>query len=420
MHQVLFLIVASIGAAYFLISRRRFDYHAVAYFGSLIYFLPGFFGYTAFHTGGVWVETKINDETYLVFSAVVVSIWLFAQIGANVKSLIRIDLGVPNARLVVHSLLFFSVFGAFALSFSAGNSIHDADKAEVMESLGRWHILFYSAATLGLPLSYATKQYKALSLFFVLLCFDLYLGFRSSIAISLISTVTVYLASKPKARLLLSEFKVALLTLAIGFFFFLYKVIAFAVKSGMWDLVWNRLSDGDTYAMLIKTSEPFVIQQILNDVVASNFKIDFIDVFSVFSQFIIFGPELGLHSPSFNASFQPALFPSVEYGMASNIWAQMWSSGGWGLLICFIFLFNLVLVIGNATLRSPSLMVRVGFAPGFVYWAFYIHRNDIGYAVNIEKRLLMVLMICACLVYLFRFLSKRHNRVLVNAGSGNE
>jgi len=417
MHQELFVSTSVIGALYFLTSRRCFDYYTIAYFGSLAYFLPGFFGYTAFHIGGVWSENEINNETYLVLITVTTSIWLCAQIGSNIRNPIKTNIRIPNKKFPVNALLFLSTLGATILVLSAGNSIHDADKTAVMENLGRWHILFYSAAALGLPLSYATKQYKALFLFFCLLCFDLYLGFRSTIAISIISLITVHLASKSKLRLASEQLKIILLMLFIGAFFFLYKVIAFSVKSGMWDLVIDRLSDGNTYAIMITRSEPFVIQQILNEVISKDFRVDIINVLSAFNQFILFGPEIGLGVSSFNDLFQPTLFPSVEYGMASNIWAQMWSAGGWGLLLFFIILFNLTLAVGNATLKSPSPIIRAGFAPAFVYWAFYIHRNDISYAINIEKRLLLILVGCVLFSYILHYLSKGRLRSHSKKGS---
>lgn len=42
----------------------------------------------------------------------------------------------------------------------------------------------------------------------------------------------------------------------------------------------------------------------------------------------------------------------------------------------------------------------------FLYWAFYIHRNDISYAINIEKRLLIILLACIALAYLLKLLSQ--------------
>lgn len=408
MYQNLFFMVSLIGIFYFLFSRRNFDYFTVAFFSGCIYFLPGFFGYTAFHTDGIWTETQINGETYLVMISVLISILSFSCIGSNIKNLIKINITIPNARFILNIIFCLSITGLIALILTAGHVIHQAEKAEVMEHLGRWHILFYSAAVIGLPLAFAGKRFGLMLAFALLLSFDMYLGFRSSIAIGFISVAVVYMAEKPRARLLTTQIAPLIAVVGLAVFFFLYKVIAFSVKSGEWELVLNALSDLQTYEFMITRSEPFVIQQILNDVIATNFRVGVDNVFSAFGQLILFGPELGLSTASFNDHFQPTLFPSVEYGMAANIWAQMWSAGGWGLLLLFLLAFNLVLMIGNASLRSSSFVVRAGFAPMFLYWSFYLHRNDLSYAINIEKRLVIILLFCIAMAYLLRYFSVRH------------
>jgi hypothetical protein len=418
MYQALFVIFAVSGAAYFLFKRRGFDYYTVAFFSAIIYFLPGFFGYTTFHTGGIWRETPLHSEAYLIMTAVIASILLSAVIASRVKNPVNLNIAIPAPAFIVHTLLFLSLFGAIALTISAGSSIHDADKDVVMENLGRWHILFYSSATIGLPLSFTNKQYRLSFIFLALLVFDLYLGFRSSIAMASISVLALHLATQSRSRLALKEFKILFLIGAIGAFFFLYKSIAFATKSGMWDVVFETLSNSQTYGLMITRSEPFIIQQILNQVIIADFQTSIVNVFGVFSQIILFGPDLGLDSPSFNSLFQPTLFPSVEYGMASNIWAQMWSAGGWTLLLVFIIIFNVVLSVGNATLKSSSSVVRAGLAPIFLYWAFYIHRNDLSYAVNIEKRMLLILGFCILLAYTMRYLRRGRIKSIKGIRSG--
>lgn len=114
-------------------------------------------------------------------------------------------------------------------------------------------------------------------------------------------------------------------------------------------------------------------------------------------------PELGGTPRSFNDFFQATLFPSdLEYGMANNIWAEMVSSGGWFLLGLFLMVFVSMLMVGSYWIRSQDATLAAGTAVVFSYWAFYIHRNDLLYQVNLEKRTILVWI--ACLV-LSRFLA---------------
>jgi hypothetical protein len=39
-------------------------------------------------------------------------------------------------------------------------------------------------------------------------------------------------------------------------------------------------------------------------------------------------------------------------------------------------------------------VIKGGVALFFSYWAFYIHRNDIGFQITLEKRVLLVWLFC--------------------------
>ncbi len=88
--------------------------------------------------------------------------------------------------------------------------------------------------------------------------------------------------------------------------------------------------------------------------------------------------------------------------MANNIWAEMLSSGGWPLLGLFITIFVVMLMLGSYVIRSRDPILAAGAAVTFSYWAFYIHRNDLLYQVNLEKRTLLVWAACVVLSQIFR------------------
>jgi len=389
--QALFTAVAGFGGLYFLVKNRQFDYFALAYFSALVYFLPGFFGSTSYHIGGVWSDTLIHPEAYWIMIFVLLSIWLSAWITSYTPKALEVKIALPTESGVSVLLLISTVIGFVALLATSGSVVFQPEKEVVMESLGRWHILFYTAATIGLPVAFHKRQYFLAGLFLAFLGFDLFLGFRSALAISIISVVVIMLCKKGRQRLIFFNWKIILALLVFGVFMFGYKMFAFAVKAGLWDVVWSQLEDANTYLFIITHSEPFAVQQTLNEVITNRFYTTADHIYSSLYQMLLFAPELGANNITFNSLFQPALFPDVEYGLAANIWAQMWSAGGWPLVAFFALIFNIVLAIGNATLRARSIVLKAGLAPVFCYWAFYIHRNELGYALNLEKRLLLML-----------------------------
>ena len=160
-------------------------------------------------------------------------------------------------------------------------------------------------------------------------------------------------------------------------------------------MILDRLTDVDLYASAILLSEPFNTQAILNEVIAQDFRVGMEHFQDVLLQFLLFSPELGRAPVSFNDFFQSTLFASdLDYGMANNIWAEMVSSGGWLLLGLFVLVFVLLLMLGSYWVQSHDVTVAAGVAVVFSYWAFYIHRNDLIYQVNLEKRSILVWVTC--------------------------
>ena len=404
MSQFVFVLIAFAGASFFLFKRREFDYYSVGFFGSLIYFSPGFVGYTSYADHGVWYDKAINHEAYAVMYLVLISIVFSARFSLKAAVKTASSFKTQGLSKLPHAMFFVSILGLIALIFVIGDMINDPDKTAYMDKLGRWHILFYTAATLGLPISVLYKKNLFSVLFFCLLLFDLYIGFRSSIAIACLSVLVLQLSVRGPQNLLKDNFRLIFMAVALVLFLLGYKVVAFAVKAGMWDLVFFELQNPSTYKAMLLRSEPFVTQHILNEVVASNFRTDLSGIYAVVFQLILFSDKIGVNVVSFNDLFQPILFPSVEYGMASNIWAQMWSAGGWPLLFIFVIFYNFILWLGGMALRSENLFLRVGSAPMFCFFTLYIHRNDFGYAINIEKRLALVLLAAFVFANVIKFM----------------
>lgn len=346
-------------------------------------------------------------------TVVLLSIWLSAAVfpGAG-----RINLSVRPGKVdpyFINCVFMMSLVGLLGTLLTASGNIFNPEKDIVMEGLGRWHILFYSSASLGLPVAYASSRYKMVVAFFVLLIFDLYVGFRAAFAIGVLSTLVVHLHRRGRRRLIGIGWRSWLMIFSVGILFFLYKSVGYSIKDGNWNLVGEMLFSLNTYWDSVRHSEPFIIQNNLNEIVQTNFKTSPDHIFDAIYQAALFANNAGVEVVSFNDVFQSALFPEVEYGLAANIWAQMWSAGGWVLLVIFLILFNIVIAMGNWTLRARRMLVRAGLAPVFCYWCFYIHRNDLGYAINLEKRQLIVF--AAAMIVALLFFSRP--RIRLNLGN---
>jgi hypothetical protein len=97
-----------------------------------------------------------------------------------------------------------------------------------------------------------------------------------------------------------------------------------------------------------------------------------------------FANELGAPTEGFNDLFQPSLFSSVtEFGLGSNIWAEMLASGGWALLVVFMLgACGVCLLIQRlADSRNSAISAVAALLVG--YWSFYVHRNDLIYQLTL-------------------------------------
>ena len=416
MHDV-FVVVAISGCAYFLFCLRQFDFLSVAFFSACVYFLPGFFGYTvAPVSAGLAVPVDLENQTYVVMLGVLMAIWagaiLFDLAG---KGDVR-GWSLERSRAAALCTTLLAVIGFVLIWATAGEALFDDDKIVMMESLNRWHVLGATSAPLGAVLAFASRRWLLLTVCMALLMFDMYIGFRVSFGIALIATFTLHLSRYGRQRLAVQNWRIGCLGIVFVLILFVYKQVYVAVKLGLWDVILDRLTDTDLYASAILMSEPFNTQAILNEVIAQDFHVGMEHFQDVLFQFLLFSPELGGTSRSFNDFFQATLFSSeLEYSMANNIWAEMISSGGWVLLGLFLGIFVLLLMLGSHWVRSSDANLAAGIAVVFSYWAFYIHRNDLLYQINLEKRTILVWI--ACLVS-SRLLAVRPLRTLKTSREG--
>ena len=394
------------GLLYFLFAKRRFDWFAVAFFSAGVYFLPGFFGYTSYLSLTEWVETSINAEAYGIMIAVEISILLGGLINDLFSKEMPIHKDGQGNIYVLNIILCLAIIGLILMVLTTGPVLWYAEKQTIMDELNRSHILFYTATMIGATMSFEFRKWIYFAFFCILIMFDLFIGFRTSLAIAGISIFTLWLSKRGKRRLFIDSWKQLIAGGLLGGVLFFYKEIAFAIKMGDWDLFLSVVGDTETYLAIFQTSEPFIAQSILNEVTQVDFSVGWGHLMGIFYQFILFSPELGWDEKSFNDLFQMALFPEVRYGMANNIWAEMWSAGGWPLLLIFILLFVGILKVFSMLMNSRKGGLRPFFAVMASYWAFYLHRNDIGYEIALLKRVLIIMVLSLIVATLIRKLKR--------------
>lgn len=308
--------------------------------------------------------------------------------------------GAQNSTLLLTAI---TIFSFILLILTVGEALFNPVKSEMMEDLNRWHILMVQSASIGAVISFIQKRKFLFAICMFMLIFNIYIGFRSTTAIVVISIFLYSLWKQGKQRLLIQNFKMIVLGGFIAIFFFSYKNIYSLIKAGEYSLAFERLTSLDYYINSISYSEPFATQLVLNEVVNQNFKVGVEHFAGIINHLVLFAGQLGAEITDFNSLFQPVLFPNVTSGMASNIWAEMWSSGGWPLLILFLVIFTTVLFFGSRLLNISDSNIQGLVLLSMTYWAFYIHRNTLYYQINLEKRVLIVWIVAVVISILLSY-----------------
>jgi hypothetical protein len=180
--------------------------------------------------------------------------------------------------------------------------------------------------------------------------------------------------------------------------FFLYKKIYQYVKYGRWETLMVLFSQSDIYIQAITDSEPFYTQTILNEVISRDFHVGLTYFFkNIASQLFLISSLL--ETRDFNQTFQPVLFSYWKAGLAANIWAEVWSAGGW--LFLFIFTTILMVFLGFCSYwsRTSNPILKGGLALLCSYWTFYVNRNDIFNQLSYTKQivLLWIFVVLLCM-----------------------
>lgn len=392
--QAVFYLTAIIGGGYFVLRRRRFDFFTVGFASGLVYFLPGFFGFVR-SSRDFSLPEPILPATYAVFIAVL----LFILAGALVFDQFAVrERSTPSKTIsslwTTETAAALAAIGLVATIATSGDVLFSVNKAAVVESTGRWHVLFRFASVYLLIFAILRRNSVMAIAGTGFLMFDLYVGFRVGFVIAVIAAATLYLNAFGEQSLLRSQRRNLVLgTLLVGIVF-IYKQVYTLVKLGLWDLIVDRLTDPNILLLALLTSEPFGTQSILNEVIRTNFVTSAEHLASTASLLVPFSNMLGAEIQSFNDLFQHRLFGGVvRGGMANNIWAQMYSIGGWFGIGIAASTYTALLALGSWLLNVKRGSILALVALAFTFIAFYIHRNDVAFTLTLIRRAIMIWMV---------------------------
>ena len=416
MFETLFYGLSFIGTCYYIFTKPLFDFLSLSFFSSLVYFIPGF--------SGLIINPYDTDETTSIYPP---CYWVYDLVlGINLFTVLINDSFLQDKSIILKGDFKPSLaLGALMMGVLglAGSLIQFPDlylnraevsKGELQEILShqadRWSVLWAMGASLLAMIAFKAgyRFYQILAV--VLLGLDLFWGGnRSSSAFVVLALLVLSTQHEPK-RLVsyISHWRYlgkTLLLISLGAIFFISKLILPLLQANRMDLfeeIYPSWQDVLFHAFVV--SEPAAIQANLSETLRKGIEVDWYHPVDIVGQLIIGGDWLGMQSNSHYLS-QKDLFPQLEYGLAYNIWGDIWASGGWITLIVFVFFYHIVLVLGNLLIKRSTGYSLVIIALFFSIWAFYIHRNNLLFQLYLQKRVL----IFAVVPWLFSLIKIRWN-----------
>ena len=443
MAHIAFLVTA-LSVTLFFLWRKRLDPLAIALGSSLVYFAPGLLGTMQFSydNGDRWYTEPIAAATFGAMGIVLVAL----AAGAAVVDL------VPQRRAYAASfqskvpgVLLAIIIVATAVSIQhTGVYFLCLDKSIVLEKIDQW----YSYASLATPLciaaAYVLRQRVLVLIGCLFLMADVYAGFRTSVAVSLLAIMML-----SGERLLRGWKTAALLAMTVllagsAVFVTKYLIIPFKYSTasycearlaldraagtstvqvnkvpttpglttmGYLGKMSENYSKGFDLSRIIIQSEPFVIQTTLNEVVRTNFRTDAWYLVGQLLSGLPLGASLfGIDSSSvatFNSRVQPVLFPGVSFGMANSPWAQAYAAGGLSMVAVFALVYTALLGGLTVLFRRTEGALKAGVAVIGVWVGFYFHRNDVFIEVVYLKHVVYIFAASLAVAWIVSIVERR-------------
>lgn len=382
--RLFYISVSLICCFFFFLRKRHFDFFSLGAASSFVYFLPGIFGFTNSPLFGGGYETlSINSTTYVVFISVFLSLLLGAivwdktspqkpkpQRTKNVKLLFALAVCITCAFLFIHA----------EPLFSRGKPSFDV-----------LHPYFQISAALGLIAAFDLKKPFLSTFFFLALLLDVYGGNREGLAMPLLGFIVLLLMSKGRMSFYRNP-KLWISSCVVFLFFVMYKGVYQAIKSLRWELIVSRLTSSEYYIITLLTFEPFTTQNILNQTVEHDLVFSAAEwLYPLLLNLMLFTDKLGFVAVKYSHFFTGTLYDFIDYGQASNIWAECYAVGRIMLVFIMALLYGVVMpYFFNSMIFKFNGFSRYFWALSGAYFMFFIHRTGLGYQITIQKRIFLI------------------------------
>lgn len=410
MAYLFYLLSVFMGSVYFLFKLRQVDWLAVAFFSSIAYYYPALFGYGVL--GGQMVA--VPAPIYFFLGVLSLSLALLGMLidRLKLKPVRFVPIGRRFDYMAFHSLLgwvfLFLGVGGLALDVSAaGSALMSPSKVTVAQASTRWSMVWTNSHFISFVIGILIRSRLLVSLSFLSLLLSVAIGFRVFFVLALLAGGAIYLWRFGRIRLAFTSLKINIAVLMSVIFVLLYKPIYKLIKMGDVSGIMEKLSDpGMLFSALSRNeaaSRVWIISKTYTEKVS----------LSAFEHYLSV-VESGLMNPftsdnvrySFGDVAKERLAANVDWGIASNFFAEILATLSFAGLIVASLIYGLLIFLISVLVRKLGAAAMVYSSIFMVHITFYIHRNDVyrllSFMVKQNLMLLISGVALAGIVYLFK------------------
>lgn len=388
---IFFVVNALTTLSIILFRKRCFDFLSVYVLILTLYSLPLFFFsvYDPVHK----LYNEPIDQVYITMGVTFLGVAPFLFFKNNFQKVNEISFKSENLPLLIIAI--FSLIGFFYLVPVLLSATNKVEALELNTNI-IFAIFYEIFPAVGFLMAYKYKNKKFLIFFLILVIIILLFGTRRSFAMALIGLMVI---GMPNPLRLASMYKYIL----FGFFALILVILGknfygYILYYGLFDGL-SEWRNNFTIDYLFEGSEFLSTSAILQAVVENNFKVDTINIVkSLLAIQPIPLEYFNFSSSFFNDSFQPVLFPALNYGMAYNPWAESYAWLGYLGVSIYSLLFPLLLVsFWRYYKKSKISLISILFLALGLTLAFWVQRNSLGsilaYIRNILYPFLFILLL---------------------------
>jgi len=377
----------------YLATMRRFDFFSIGVISFLLYTSPCFWGDT--YIPGIYYGA-ISDDTYLAVNSMLMVIFLSMiiydlvtripdnKIGTDIIS-VRFQVSMNLLTLLSIAAMMYTIYDLGFLNLVNSKRVISGQINTVSYGFSLW------SALVVFTYGKITKKNIILLVSLIPIFFNLFIGSRSFAATVFI--IYFLLLWYNDRQFIVRNKKSIVFSFVTFLGILVYKEIYKVVKTFDLGLIGSILTDSSTYTKIFKLEETQVVLSTLNYVLDIDYKLSYYEAIARIVSVIPFANNYITDvSIRFSSLVKNEIF-DAHYGLASNIWAETYSMGGYLGMYIMVCLWIVLLMQGNKMLNKGTVLQKIFLIPAFVQVAFYIHRLDFVQIVAIYKQILLIFII---------------------------